>query len=196
MLDYSLIVLIFLCILTVCNSIDYEHENFNGHMEETHINKIMSLPGVPQDILEHHRDQRKMLFKILNSGKCKHLYIDFGTNIGVQIRKLYEPLKFPGAGTEKHYQYYYGDDRSSVCSVGFEANSLHTDVLKRVEDYYTYLNYSVVIFTDIAVHDHLEPVTFYRDDRSGSDKHGIIIIVIIIIIIIISIIITINHHQA
>lgn len=111
------------------------------------------------------------MFKILSSGSCKHLYIDFGTNIGMQIRKLYEPLKFPGNKIEQHYKYYFGDDRNSVCSIGFEANSLHTERLQKVENYYTYLNFSCVIFTDSVVHTHLAPVTFYRDDRSPEDKH-------------------------
>jgi hypothetical protein len=66
------------------------------------------------------------------------LYIDFGTNIGMQIRKLYEPQKFPGNKIEQHYKYYYGDDRSSVCSIGFEANGLHTDRLKKLLVCYIY----------------------------------------------------------
>ena len=168
MLEFILILL--LCIIRLCQMQENVHMNFNGHLEENHINKIMSLPGVNQTLLEHHKDQRKKLFRILSSGICKHLYIDMGTNIGVQIRKLYEPEKYPGNKIEQHYKYYYGDDRRSVCAVGFEPNSLHTERLQKLESYYTYMNYSVVIFTEVAIHDHLEPVTFYRDDRSPTDK--------------------------
>ena len=32
---------------------------------------------------------------------CWHVYLDVGTNIGVQIRKLFEPERYPGAERKK-----------------------------------------------------------------------------------------------
>ena len=29
---------------------------------------------------------------------CRHVYLDVGSNIGVQVRKLYQPELYPGAG--------------------------------------------------------------------------------------------------
>ena len=39
--------------------------------------------------------------ELLDTFDCHHFYLDMGTNIGVQIRKLYEPNKYPKAQLHK-----------------------------------------------------------------------------------------------
>ena len=39
---------------------------------------------------------------------CHHVYLDVGSNIGVQIRKLFEPEKFPNAGIHSFFQKSFG----------------------------------------------------------------------------------------
>ena len=66
--------------------------------------------------------------------KCKHAYLDMGTNLGVQIRKLYEPEKYPGARAFPHYQRMFGPQPwCSVCTIGFEPNPRHADRLNSLE---------------------------------------------------------------
>ena len=38
------------------------------------------------------------------SHNCRHVYLDAGTNVGVQIRKVLEPARYPlsGAGRSEH----------------------------------------------------------------------------------------------
>ena len=60
---------------------------------------------------------------------CLHVYLDLGTNTGVQIRKLFEPHKFPAADVLPIFDKYFGPveerDSSTVCAVGFEPNPEH-----------------------------------------------------------------------
>ena len=53
------------------------------------------------------------------SGHCEHAYIDVGTNVGVQIRKLYEPHLYPGATVHSKFDRVFGPalrDRLSLSS--------------------------------------------------------------------------------
>ena len=74
---------------------------------------------------------------------CHHVYLDVGSNIGVQIRKLYEPEKYPKApihsifdenfGDFDERRKYYPGNLSFVCAVGFEPNPRHAEYLKQIE---------------------------------------------------------------
>lgn len=69
---------------------------------------------------------------------CFHVYVDLGTNIGVQFRKLYEPDAFPGAPILPVFDNYFGPgNRSDVCSFGFEPNPRHVVALEAVVARYT-----------------------------------------------------------
>ena len=66
--------------------------------------------------------------------RCEHVYLDVGTNIGVQIRKLYEPTKYPHAGVEPIFAQHFGPaPRCGVCTIGFEPNPVHRHRLQRLE---------------------------------------------------------------
>ena len=71
---------------------------------------------------------------------CYHVYLDVGSNIGVQVRKLYEPEKYPKAPFLKLFDKYFGSlskrrqhqpqMADTVCAVGFEPNPHHTKILR------------------------------------------------------------------
>ena len=61
---------------------------------------------------------------------CRHVYIDMGTNIGIQIRKLYEPHLYKDALILQYFSEIFQNDTSGVCSVGFEANPVHDKYLR------------------------------------------------------------------
>ena len=74
--------------------------------------------------------------------QCDHLYFDLGSNIGVQIRKLYEPEKYPSGSVQSvlpYYDEFFGpaeSRRESVCAFGFESNDGHEERLKEIESCY------------------------------------------------------------
>lgn len=64
------------------------------------------------------------------------IYLDVGTNVAVQIRKLYDPHKFPVATVLPVFDEYFGQDRRKVCAVGFEPNSAHTEYVEKVNAHF------------------------------------------------------------
>ena len=57
------------------------------------------------------------------------MYLDVGTNTGVQIRKLYEPKDYPNAKIHKVFDEYFqrkmdslSDSLPYICAIGFEPN--------------------------------------------------------------------------
>ena len=59
------------------------------------------------------------------------MYIDVGSNVGVQVRKLYQPHLYPDAPVLKVFDEAFGANRnlSQVCAVGLEPNPKHTERL-------------------------------------------------------------------
>ena len=51
---------------------------------------------------------------------CSGFYIDLGTNIGVQVRKLFEPGRYPGAAMAAKFDKFFGARRGHVCAIGLE----------------------------------------------------------------------------
>ena len=101
---------------------------------------------------------------------CRHVYVDMGTNIGHQIRKVYEPSLYTGNPTETIFVKYFGEawQRDGVCSFGFEANPLHEASLQRLERAYHAWGRRVHVFTSTAVSIKNHNVTFYTDPGAGS----------------------------
>ena len=75
------------------------------------------------DAVNHHmaRDEEDIR-ALFADGVCKHLYLDVGTNIGVQIRKLYQPELYPNASSLRLFTDVFGSSshRCNVCTIGFE----------------------------------------------------------------------------
>ena len=102
---------------------------------------------------------------------CFYVYIDLGSNIGVQIRKLFEPELYPEANVHPIFNSYFGsiEERKdtknplSICAVGFEPNLSHTKYLKQIETSYNKCGYQVMFFTETAVSNRDGNATFYSD---------------------------------
>eukprot|EP01036_Dinobryon_divergens_P030985 gene30985-40315_t len=100
------------------------------------------------------------------------MYLDFGTNVGIQIRKLYEPSLFPGAKALKFFNETFGTtDTKSICAVGFEPNEIHSTRLEEIEKSYREVGFPCAIFTETAVYSEEKILTFYRDGRYGPQNH-------------------------
>jgi hypothetical protein len=83
---------------------------------------------------------------------CRYIYFDVGSNIGVQVRKLFQPELYPGAKILPHFEQYFGSPEfrrrndSGVCAIGFEANPSHSKRLKRLEKCYQEMGWRVHFF--------------------------------------------------
>ena len=73
---------------------------------------------------------------------CTHVYLDVGTNLGVQIRKLFEPELYPHSAMLAFFDQWFGDGEErralgpSLCAVGFEPNPQHQKRLDFLEECY------------------------------------------------------------
>ena len=71
----------------------------------------------------------------LAQGECAHVFLDVGTNLGVQIRKLAEPDKYRGAPILRTFRDLFGPPPwCHVCTVGFEPNPRHERRLDVLEE--------------------------------------------------------------
>ncbi|CAF1229676.1 unnamed protein product [Didymodactylos carnosus] len=101
---------------------------------------------------------------------CRYVYIDMGTNIGIQIRKLYEPQLYANAPVLPLFKEIFGNYSNEVCSVGFEANPLHDSYLKEFQTYCLKRGWRVKIFTSTAVSIKDGNVTFHTEP--GNEQNN------------------------
>ena len=99
----------------------------------------------------------------------KKIFLDLGANIGVTVKKLFEPQKYPKSTTLPYFGKMFGYQwlRQSVrkfqnrlCALGFEPNPRHQKRLKDLEKEYSDKNWNVHFFSD-AVSNVDGKVTFY-----------------------------------
>ena len=97
---------------------------------------------------------------------CEFVYLDMGTNTGVQIRKLFEPALFPGAAVLPIFERYFGSaagrNLSAVCAVGWEPNPVHTEQLAGLQAAYRRCGWRVEIHTETGVGARQEEAQFAR----------------------------------
>lgn len=85
---------------------------------------------------------------------CTAIYLDLGSSIGVQIRKMFEPAKYAGATVIPLFDQYFGPEvhrrQSSavtgICALGFEPNPVHYDRLDQLEAAYLARGWNVHFF--------------------------------------------------
>jgi len=98
---------------------------------------------------------------------CRFVYLDVGTNIGVQIRKLFEPKLYPNASIHQVFDRYFGNlkerTNEGVCAVGFEPNPSHTFHLQGIEESYRSCDWRLKMYTETAVSDHYGTTEFFSD---------------------------------
>lgn len=104
---------------------------------------------------------------------CRYVYVDLGTNIGHQIRKLFEPALYQENPTERVFAAHFPQNRTEVCAFGFEANPIHSRRLSALQRMLQLSGARVSIFTETAVSTTEGSVTFHRDPgAAGNNEWG------------------------
>jgi FkbM family methyltransferase len=103
--------------------------------------------------------------------QCKKLYLDVGSNVGVQIRKLFEPAKFPNAPVLPIFDQYFGphSQRQHVCAVGFEPNPAHQTGLQQMARTYSSHGWPTVVYPHAASNVWGNTLTFFNDPMSFNN---------------------------
>lgn len=108
-------------------------------------------------VAEMRRDEARITHLIAKRG-CTHVYLDIGSNLGVQIRKLFEPRKYAasprGAATVLPiFDELFGvAPRCHVCAIGMEPNPHHRPRLQHLKRVLTNAGAAVEIFEAAAGH--------------------------------------------
>ncbi|XP_052799502.1 uncharacterized protein LOC128231122 [Mya arenaria] len=99
--------------------------------------------------------QRRNRFNDNAVRKCRYVFLDLGSNKGVQVRKLFEPNLYPNASIIPVFDQVFGnisERRKYACAFGFEANPRHMKRLKYIEESYKNKGFQVN-FYNLAISD-------------------------------------------
>jgi len=111
---------------------------------------------------------------LLSDNRCQHLYLDMGTNIGVQPRKLVEPSCYPSS--QGVFKSVFGQaviETKGVCIIGFEPNHNHRQRLEAVQKRLRNQGAVIRIFTGVAIGDaDAYNVSFYSDHSYRRHEWG------------------------
>jgi FkbM family methyltransferase len=104
------------------------------------------------------------------------VYLDIGTNIGVQIRKLFEPSRYPEAEVLPIFDKHFGHMRNKsrdLCAIGIEMNPSHTSRLRRLEHHYvSKCGYNVRMFVETAASTYDGLIEFVSDCDWRHEEWG------------------------
>eukprot|EP01083_Nonionella_stella_P037211 101446_1 len=106
---------------------------------------------------------------------CEDLYIDLGSNIGVQTRKLFEPQHYPNATVLRFFDLLYGNvsvRRTGVCSFGFEPNPRHHYRLNNIEKCYNSQGWKTKFYHNAVFVRDNENIIFYSDEDTEHEEWG------------------------
>ena len=104
---------------------------------------------------------------------CEKIFLDLGANIGVTVKKLFEPEKYPKSPTLSFFNETFGHEwlhesikkfPRRLCALGFEPNPKHQKRLKELERMYSDRNWNVHFFP-MAISNGSGNITFYTRDN-------------------------------
>lgn len=109
---------------------------------------------------------------ILRGDGCWNVYLDVGSNIGVQVRKLFEPRVYRRARAQRVYSQFFGTTeqmrREHTCAFGVEANPRHAARLQRLQSRYNELGWRTQFLTSTAAGTNGSATTTFWLDNSGD----------------------------
>jgi len=113
--------------------------------------------------------------------ECTKVYLDIGSNLGVQVRKLFQPTEYPKAHIHALFNQYFGNPHirnkrsaeTGICAIGFEANPAWKKRLNALEKAYQKHGWNAQFFVPRAVSNvDNENITFYVDNVKKHNDWG------------------------
>ena len=134
------------------------------------------LPASLQKLLtaEHKHEKEAENVTIRTTQPCRFAYLDLGSNMGVQIRKLYESWLYPNAKLLAYYDRLFGKitkgyRREDVCAFGFESNPKHIKILRYIESAYRKKRLNVTFYHNVVSNRSNDKVTIYSETHFDVD---------------------------
>lgn len=63
------------------------------------------------------------------------VFLDFGSNTGVQLCRFCDPAFFPGSRLKNRFDQVFGVNRTDACIISFEPNPAHIDTIHKASEY-------------------------------------------------------------
>jgi hypothetical protein len=104
---------------------------------------------------------------------CFNVYLDLGSNVGIQVRKIYEPQLFPHGKVLRYFDSFLGPvaaRREATCAFGFEINPLHTSRLLMLQAAYSERGWRTRFFTETGIGLNDSNLVFRSDDNAQRDN--------------------------
>eukprot|EP00483_Globobulimina_turgida_P013160 UN13184 len=113
----------------------------------------------------------------MDSKNCDNIYIDLGSNIGVQTRKLFEPNKYSKYKSPilDYFNKTFGsidERRTKTCSFGFEANPIHEHRLQTISKCYTKKGWNTQFWTKAVFDSDNHIIPIYSKKNSSFEDWG------------------------
>lgn len=108
---------------------------------------------------------------------CWHIYLDVGSNIGVQVRKLFEPNVYHRAVvSQRVFNHFFGRTAAlrqrHVCAIGIEANPRHEQRLQQLQHRYESLGWRTRFLTRTVGGSSENMTRFYLDNSNDPLAKG------------------------
>lgn len=106
------------------------------------------------------------------ANRCESVYVDLGSNVGVQPRAFFEPERYADNYMQPTFNAVFGDgdaQRTSACVFGFEANPRLVSRLREIEVCYAKRGWRLQFFHAVALDADDTLVNIYSD--VSSDEH-------------------------
>lgn len=108
----------------------------------------------------------------LDADGCEAMYIDLGSNIGVQPRAFFEPERYADNYAQAQFNAIFGEGasrRRHACVFGFEPNPAHLPRLREIEGCYRSLGWRLQFFHAAALDE--EGTVELFSDASDHEHH-------------------------
>ncbi|KAJ1623655.1 hypothetical protein T492DRAFT_1053544 [Pavlovales sp. CCMP2436] len=107
---------------------------------------------------------------------CEHVYLDCGSNIGVQVRKLYEPSMYPKARQVRDlFRRYFGEEDAArsarTCAFGWEPNPRLETRLRKTQAAYNALGWRAHFYTRTALST-FDGTAVLNAENAQTDRHA------------------------
>jgi FkbM family methyltransferase len=107
---------------------------------------------------------------------CRAIYLDVGSNVGVQIRKFFEPQKYPKATMLPYFDRSFGvasnrtmaSNQTGICALGLEPARQHQERLQQIQAAYLSKGWNVQFYPYAAWKQ--EDTKLFWVDPSGESK--------------------------
>jgi len=102
------------------------------------------------------------------------VYLDVGSHRGIQVRKLYEPRKYPDSKVHTLFDKFFGlpteRNSSEICTVGFEPDPRHRMDLRLIKSTYEKMGWPVnFIFSAVSDRNTKEKIALRTAGKTLTD---------------------------